>query len=232
MSASTLTKWETLRAENKFEAAKAEASCLALPGRLAAVRPATMEQAMSGSFPTVASVRKYHDEQVALDALVEIIADAAGLVNLGRNLKPNQIEFLADEILREYYYLTLGDVRFMMRQGITGKYGELYDRLDVQVVMGWIERYTEDRANMAEGKSQQAHVSAVSENAKPMPEWFCEFVQKMEAKYGNELAAQEFTPDDNFWDMVEQEWQERGEQVPLEKFKQMRLAQTKAMFRK
>ena len=221
-----------MQADNKFDSEKAQLSCLALPGKLSTVRPATMEQAMSNKYPTVASVRKYHDEQLALDAVVEIIAEAASLVNLGRNLKPNQIDFLAEEILREYYYLTLGDIRLMMKQGVTGKYGELYDRLDVQVVMGWLENYTEERANAAEGKSQQAHVSTVSDNAKPMPEWFGEFVQKMQVKYNGEPPAQEFAPDANFWEMVEQEWRERGEQMPLEQFKQMRLAQTKAMFRR
>lgn len=191
-----------------------------------------MEQAMSEKYPTVASVKKYHDEQLALDAVVEIIAEAASLVNLGRNLKPNQIDFLAEEILREYYYLTLGDIRLMMKQGVTGKYGELYDRLDVQVVMGWLERYTEERANAAEGKSQQAHVSNVSDNAKPMPEWFGEFVQKMQVKYNSEPPAHEFAPDANFWQMVEQEYLESGEQMPLDQFKQMRLAQTKAMLKR
>ena len=189
-----------------------------------------MEQAMSGAYPTLATVRKYQEEQTALDAIVEIISFAAALVNTERNLTPMQVEYIAAEIMEQYFYLTLGDIRFLMKQGIAGKYGEIYGRLDVPVVMGWVEKYADDRANHAETRSAQVHKSnTATANAIPMPEWFKKFIDEHTIKT---IPALPFEPDDNFWKMVEQEHAESGSEMPIDQFKKMRLAQTKAMFQK
>lgn len=201
-----------------------------MPQNLALVKPATMDEAMSGNTPTMATVRKYQGSEMAMGAVVTIIAEGAALLNIGKNLQAHQIEYLAEEIAREYYWLTLADLRYMMKQGIAGKYGEIYDRLDVQVVLGWLTKYVETRMEIAESKSQQKHVGKISDNAKPMPQWFADYAKRLFEKHNEPQQKSNFQPDAYFWEMVEQEWNEmQGDRPDLEKFKALRLAQTKAM---
>ena len=119
----TCQRWTTLQAQNNFDEAKAQSSLLALPQNLPRIRPANMDQAMSDVFPAISTVKKYHGNGVAVASVSEIIAQAAALLNVGKNLQSHQIDFLACEILENWYWLTIGEVRFVMNSGLSGKYG-------------------------------------------------------------------------------------------------------------
>lgn len=228
LPAKTMQLWEVLKEQGVFDMAKANASLMALDVRQVKC-PANIEAAMSADAPTLATVKKYQGAGMAVEAVEMIIAEAATLLNIGKNLQPHQINYLACEILQEYYWLNLADIRLIMKQGIAGKYGQIYDRLDVQVALDWLAQYVEARTGIAETKSQQAKAVQVSDNAKPMPQWFADYAAKFAAKHDAKERTP-FIPDAAFWDMVEQEWNETpGERPDLEKFKALRLAQTKAM---
>lgn len=223
-----MNRWLEMQRSGSFESDKAQLSMLALPQYLPGVKAATMEEAMQGKTPLLSTVKKYQGEGVAIASVKHIIGEASTLVNVGRNLTPQQVEFLAEEIIAQYFYLTLADIRFVMRQGVTGKYGELYERLDVQVVSGWFAQYVSERLDAAESKSSQKKPDAGDGNAVHMPQWFTDFLRKFEVK---EEPKSDFIPDANFWKMVEDEWKQSPEpRMELEKFKTMRLAQTKALF--
>lgn len=221
-----------LKRQGQFDEAKAQLSLIAL--NLGAINPASIEAAMSGDTPALSTVRKYHGDETAKYAVKEIIAEAASMLNIGKNLQAHQIEFMADEVLRDWYFLTLAEIKYLMRQGITGKYGELYDRLDVAVVSGWFERYNEQRTAQAEGMRQKERAAELSSgNAKEMPAWFLDFSKTFQARYGDR-AAHDFKPDAAFEAMVQQEWNEMQEadQPAFEQFLKLRTAQTKAMLKR
>lgn len=233
MSEKTLSRWNGLKQRGLFEEEKARLSVLALDP--SAIRVTTIESAMSGATPALSTVRKYQGDELAKDAVVEIITEAALMLNIGKNLKTHQIEFLADEILLNWYYLTLEEIKYLMRQGITGKYGELYDRLDVAVISGWLERYDEQRTAQIE-KERQGEAAQTSEgNAKEMPDWFLDFAQKFMAQNTERKPGGEFQPDEAFEAMVRQEWEQMqaGKRPPFfEQFLKLRTAQTKAMLKR
>ena len=204
---------------------------LAMPQYLGSIKPVSMEDAMSGKTPTVATVKKYQGEAAAKAVIEQIIGEASALINVSRNLTVPQIEFLADEILSTYYYLTLADLRFVMREGVTGKYGDIFDRLDVRVVTSWVDRYVSARLNAAEGRNMNARKKdEPAGNAVPMPDWFVNFLRKFEA---SSQPKAEFEPDEAFWQSVDQEWSENTDPArpTLKQFQTMRLAQVKAMFK-
>lgn len=236
-------RWIKIKEAGKFEEEKAFSSLLALPENLPRVRPLTFDQAVSDVFPTVATVGKYHGKDAAKDAVIEIVGQAAALLNVGKNLQAHQIEFLADEIRQSWYFLTIGEIRFVMENGVRGKYGELYDRLDTNVVLGWFEKYGEMRADRMEEKAVRAHLDRKeheSKTAKEMPEELRALANLLRPKYlvnGEEKAGfiqGEWEPDAPVFRMIEQEWADLPEygRQPYENYKALRIAQIKAQMKK
>lgn len=243
----TQERWTSLQASNKFEVTKAQSSLLALPSNLHRVRPAKMEQAMSSVFPTLATVRKYHDESVALGSICEIIAESAALISVGKGIQSHQITFLARDILREYYYLTIAEIRFCMEQGVRGEYGQIYDRMDASVVAEWFVKYTANRTvvgeeidlrRIGEETARWRKEASENQNLKPMPESVKQSIENLsnsflvngEAKKG--IKAGEFEPDDLVIEMIKSEWENGGKEYTFEQFKALRVAQLKAQMKR
>ncbi len=233
MSLSTAALWQGLQQAGKFEQDKADLSMLAMPEILPKIKPANIEDAMSDKTPTIATARKYQGEEVAKYAVVEIVSQAAALLSISRNLQTHQVEFLADEILRDWYWLTLAEIRFFMLEGVRGKYGAIYDRLDVNVVLDWLAQYSEQRTAIAEKMQREKRIEQEAGDAKPMPEWFLDFIKKHTLQ-NEQKTKGEFTPDGAFWEQVEREWMDTTEKngLSFEQFKQMRLAQTKTLLKR
>lgn len=202
---------------------------------------------MSSVFPTLATVRKYHDEAVALGSICEIIAEASALLSVGKSIQSHQITFLAREILREYYYLTIAEIRFCMEQGVRGEYGQIYDRLDASVVSGWFVKYTDNRTilgedmgfrRIGEETAKWRKEASENQNLKPMPDSLKQSIESLsntflvdgELKKG--IKAGEFEPDDFVIEMIGSEWESGCKQYTFEQFKSMRIAQLKAQMKR
>lgn len=203
---------------------------------------------MSDVFPTLATVRKYHGENGAKAAIVDIVSRAAAMLNVGKQLQPHQVEFLADEILLEYYWLNIGELRYLFLQGTRGEYGTIYDRFDSTVVFGWIEKYLEVRADIAANRAQRgeaeqdAKFRAIPESKTAifMPDRLKDMQKKMENKFivsgvpKSGVVAGEFEPDEPTMRMIEFEWADQNEdtRLPFENYRAMRIAQLKAQMKK
>jgi hypothetical protein len=231
-----------------FEESKALSSLLAFPENLPRIKPASVEQAMSDVYPTLATVKKYHGPEAVKDAVIEIVAQSAALLNVGKNLKPHQIDFIAVEILQEFYWLNVGELRYIMKQGVRGEYGEVYDRIDTIVVFGWIEKYLEVRTEIAANRAMRAEaeqaaaekVKPQSSTAIPMPEAVKQSLAKLEntflvageLKQGPHIG--EWEPDEPTMQMIEMEWADlpKEKRLPFVNYKVMRIAQIKAQMKK
>lgn len=202
---------------------------------------------MSSVFPTLATVRKYHDESVALGSICEIIAEASALLSVGKSIQSHQITFLAREILREYYYLTIAEIRFCMEQGVRGEYGQIYDRMDASVVAEWFVKYTDNRTivgedidfrRIGEETAKWRKEASENQNLKPMPDSLKQSIESLsntflvdgELKKG--IKAGEFEPDGAVIEMIKSEWESGGKQYTFEQFKSMRIAQLKAQMKR
>jgi hypothetical protein len=206
-----------------------------------------MEQAMSSVFPTLATVRKYHDEAVALGSICEIIAEASALLSVGKSIQSHQITFLAREILREYYYLTIAEIRFCMEQGVRGEYGQIYDRLDASVVAEWFVKYTANRTvvgeeidlrRIGEETARWRKEASENQNLKPMPESVKQSIENLSNSFlvGGEIKkgikSGEFEPDGVVIEMIKSEWENGGKEYTFEQFKALRIAQIKAQMKR
>ena len=96
-------------------------------------------------------------EPVAIAVLVEIIGDAVDFFSVGKNMNDKQLGETARLLLQEFYFLKITDLKLFFDRLKTGFYGQLYDRLDGNVIMLHLRAYCDERLNNAEELSLQTH---------------------------------------------------------------------------
>ena len=78
-------------------------------------------------------------------AIIErLLAGLALSLNVGKNLQPHQLSGLSKKIYAKYYYLSFDELIYIFDSGSSGRYGKLFDRVDEEVIFGWIEKFDTD----------------------------------------------------------------------------------------
>lgn len=103
-----------------------------------------------GKAPTLAKVRKEYGEQVALDWLKVQINDYQNFVAVkGENELPDETEReMAALILGDWYFLKMTEIMLFFRWLKTGRYGELYGRINPQSFFCKLLEFVKDRNNI------------------------------------------------------------------------------------
>lgn len=70
---------------------------------------------------------------------------------------------LVNILLKDFYYIKLEEVLVVLRNGKIGKYGQIYNRVDANMIYGWFEAYQKERFEYAENKSITEHQKLKSE---------------------------------------------------------------------
>ena len=65
----------------------------------------------------------------------------------------------ADLILDEYYNLNIYVIKLCFNMSKSGKFGKVYDRIDGQVIMGWLSEYEAQRIEICEHNNEAKHQS-------------------------------------------------------------------------
>jgi hypothetical protein len=98
-----------------------------------------------------------------------ILNDFVSNFNVGQSLTVDQVAITADFILENYGFLKIDDLKLCFKNTISGRYGQVY-RLDVNVIISWIDRYVEDRMNESDEISHNEHLATKTENRMPIAE--------------------------------------------------------------
>jgi hypothetical protein len=62
----------------------------------------------------------------------------------------DQVKQTVELILQEYHYFKPEDFKSAFSKAMKGHYGKLYDRLDGQIIMGWLNAYDDARTEAVE----------------------------------------------------------------------------------
>lgn len=92
----------------------------------------------------MAELRKI-DSQKATLSIVGLIGELCAMVNVARNMSPDQIRMAAEIVAREFYWMKLDDIDCCFRWGIRGDFGQIYDRIDVSIILDWLKKYDQER---------------------------------------------------------------------------------------
>jgi len=170
--------WGELVNAGKFEELKAVMSLEATKqGFLSNPTHKSINDVFENPTATLATVKKYRGE-VKLQAVIEhLLKSAVKFLNVGRGMNEWQIAETARMISDEYFYLTVADLKVCFRGGLSGKYGQIYDRIDGMIILEWLNAYNSERSQIAERESVK-HMKAQAESAKAeyMPEWLSKWL--------------------------------------------------------
>ena len=68
-------------------------------------------------------------------------------------MNENQIYETAQMILDSYPYFTLADINLIFKKAKKGDFGQIYDRLDGQIIFSWFTKYNSLRCSESEEQS-------------------------------------------------------------------------------
>lgn len=110
-------------------------------------------KAFKSGLPSLAKMGSEFGAEQVEDLIKLWIIDMTEFINIGKSMSPTQIENTAFLIVSEFYHLNMADINLVFRRAKTGYYGEIYDRLDGQVILGWFKKYNQERCLAAEEES-------------------------------------------------------------------------------
>jgi hypothetical protein len=149
----------------------------------------TLQSALNS--PQISSLNKENEK--SLSAAIRI---ALGIVNKMFNLPDTkklndmQINYLVSYLKKEYWRFKFDEFIYIFGQGIAGKFGKSYNRLDVEVVSEWFKVYERDyfwQQRELSGLNEAANLKRQEREKpieyKPMPEHikqeFAELARKL-----------------------------------------------------
>lgn len=102
----------------------------------------------SKTLPLGLLIKAINNGEIFVRALVvHMITDLVEFINAGKTMNQDQIAQTAAMIITDYNWLKVEDMKVCFTNGKRGHYGQLYDRLDGQIIFQWLNQYSTDRAN-------------------------------------------------------------------------------------
>lgn len=97
--------------------------------------------------PTLARIKNEASETDARALLYIAICEVCDFFNVGKNMNDTQIAVTVDLILESFWYLRLEEIKFCFRRAM--KREKLFDRLDGNIIIGWLRDYDAERTEEA-----------------------------------------------------------------------------------
>jgi len=114
------------------------------------------------------------------------ISDLVDFFNLGKTMTAEQIAQTVELIIEEFGILKIDDFKLCFSRAKKGYYGQVYDRLDGQIILLWLNTYTENRLNIAEDQSYRNHLET-KQSIKNMRPVFIDNKEKKLKEHKKEL---------------------------------------------
>lgn len=140
------------------------------------------------------------DSETTFNKIVLIISSVVAKLNIDRNMNGIQIAYCAEAITNSMdanvYNLSLDELNTCFELGLSGEYGEIYNRMDQAVIFSWIKKFIEIKHNvrskMIDAGSEQARQNIYEVFQNPtMENILKDVVDKLKHK---EVAPVEITP--------------------------------------
>lgn len=96
--------------------------------------------------PQISKLKKDAPGELA-KALTRLLLFINAQLNIDQNkkLKTIQVPLLVQDMMTRYWYLKFDEIVYVLREGITGKYGRLFGAFDAMTVHEWFTAYLPER---------------------------------------------------------------------------------------
>lgn len=135
-------------------------------------------QAVDSNMPTISLLKKEIGERPLVSYISIWIVNFISFLNVGKSMSIEQITLTSELIISEYPALNLADVNLVFKFAKIGRFGQIYDRIDGQIILGWFEKYFTERCQLSAERSMNESLSYKGDNS-PSFEKIVELSQKM-----------------------------------------------------
>lgn len=121
-----------------------------------------------GTAPTLGMLKKTYGDSMAGTWLVPQLNDLAAFTNSTNQLNGQAVEFVADAIAQEYYYLKTSELLLFFYRFKLGYYGRFYGTVDPMIITTAIRSFLNERAEAyrkRESEEQQKKSEEYARNA-------------------------------------------------------------------
>lgn len=108
---------------------------------------------VSAQTPTLAKIKNSASETDARALLYIAICEVCDFFNVGKNMSDTQVALTVDLILESYWYMKLEEIKYCFHRAMRRE--KLFDRLDGNIILGWLKEYDAERTEEAIRKSEQ-----------------------------------------------------------------------------
>ena len=115
----------------------------------------TVPAALESGTPSIAIINKKFGEDFTQAYIEGWIVHLREFLNIGKKMTDQQTQETAMMILDEYYNLTIADINIIFKRAKLGRWGQIYDRIDGQIILSWFDQYFRERCKAAQEKSIQ-----------------------------------------------------------------------------
>lgn len=112
--------------------------------------------------PTIAKIKNQASETDARALLYIAVCEVCDFFNVGKNMNDLQIALTVDLIIERFWHLRLEEIKFCFRRAMTRE--RLFDRLDGNIIIGWITEYDAERTEEAMRISEQKETQELNES--------------------------------------------------------------------
>jgi len=143
---------------------------------------------------TIGSLRRDYGEGTVRAMLVLLWIDFLEYFSLGNGMGRRQVEKMVVHVLETYYYLTFADFKVFFDMAQRNEFGATYNRIDGQVIFGWLERYADYRMEDAGERERQAAFSLTGTDQR---KYTAQTVEQIMGDFRRRTVIEPFDPFDH-----------------------------------
>lgn len=123
----------------------------------------SIAEVLGSDSKVLAAVRKESGKD-ALNGLISLwLVNLCKFFSVGKQMGETQITETAELIGNDYYFLKIDDLAVFGNKFKSGHYGQIFDRIDGNVILIALSKYCEERVSVAEIKNLEKHKDITEE---------------------------------------------------------------------
>lgn len=140
--------------------------------------------------PTLAEIKNKVSLNDIRALLTIAVCEVCDFFNVGKNMNDMQVALTVDLIVERFWYFKLEEVKYCFRRAMMHE--KLFDRLDGNIIIGWLETYdaerTEEAVKLSEQEDARRLKAEPGDNAVTLGEYLAKLEQR--ADTDEEAAGQ------------------------------------------
>lgn len=119
----------------------------------------SIETALDSKAHSLGKIQREHSKKFTQALIIKWLVYLNDMLNLNRPMSEAQLMLASKYIVDEYYMLNIDDFTLLWNRILSGSYGEFYERLSIDKIMSFFNRYREERFDVAIDQSERTHIN-------------------------------------------------------------------------